>query len=90
MHKTAFFCKNGNWLGYVFDLGAQLGESVRSKKSANTGGEGGLVFYPTIGLQTSGESVKVNFGQDGFKFDILSFMRVSSILLSHSLSRQVY
>jgi hypothetical protein len=44
-----------------------------------TPGTAPLQFYPTIGLQTPGETVKVNFGQDPFKFDIDSFVRVCYI-----------
>ncbi|KAH8920858.1 SPRY-domain-containing protein [Atractiella rhizophila] len=31
-------------------------------------------FYPSVGMRTPGESVRVNFGQDGFKFDIESYV----------------
>ena len=52
-----------------------------TKKAIGEGGKGmSLKFYPTIGLQTSGENVKINFGQDDFKFDIVSFVRVSTII----------
>lgn len=37
------------------------------------------LYYPTIGLQTVGENVRVNFGQDAFKFDILAFVKVSTM-----------
>lgn len=30
-------------------------------------------FYPTVGLQTSGETISANFGQERFMFDIESF-----------------
>jgi hypothetical protein len=36
------------------------------------------IFYPSIGLRTSGESIEVNFGQKEFKFAIDQYMKVPS------------
>ncbi|KAK9899895.1 SPRY-domain-containing protein [Cystobasidium minutum MCA 4210] len=58
--------------------GAGTGTTRRDRergKSKETPGTAPLLFYPTIGLQTPGETVKVNFGQEPFKFDIESFVK---------------
>ncbi|KAF5375207.1 hypothetical protein D9758_000004 [Tetrapyrgos nigripes] len=55
----AFYTKNGSFLGYVF-------ENVG--KIPNTGAL--IPLYPAIGLQHTGESIKVNFGHEPFRFDI--------------------
>lgn len=81
--RKAFFVKNGNWLGYVFDLSGPLSfaanssNGVRRKDRAKGSTETGpLEFYPTVGLQTTGEQVRFNFGQSAFRFDIDSFVKV--------------
>lgn len=97
--RRAFFVKNGQWLGYVFDLTSALRdpataggagqdpelppaqpgsrrERERERERKAKEAQGRLRFYPTIGLQTVGETVKVNFGQDNFVFDIESFVKV--------------
>ncbi|KAF7310493.1 Ran-binding protein [Mycena chlorophos] len=51
--NTAFFTKNGSFIGSVF---RDVGKNVE--------------LYPSIGLRHSGESIRVNFGQDRFHFDI--------------------
>lgn len=38
-------------------------------------------LYPTVGLQTPGEVVEANFGQQSFVFDIHDYMQVCSELL---------
>ena len=103
--RRAFFVKNGQWLGYVFDLTSALRdpataggagqdpdlppvqpgsrrERERERERKAKEAQGRLRFYPTIGLQTVGETVKVNFGQDKFVFDIESFVKVGSPLAS--------
>jgi hypothetical protein len=52
-------------------------ERERERERRARENAGPLRFYPTIGLQTVGENVKINFGQEPFKFDIESFMKVS-------------
>lgn len=51
--RTIFFTKNGENLGIAFDP---------SKVPIRA-------LYPTVGLQTPGEIVEVNFGQKKFEFD---------------------
>jgi len=51
--RTIFFTKNGQNLGIAFD---PLKVPIRH-------------LYPTVGLQTPGEIVEVNFGQKKFEFD---------------------
>jgi len=96
--RKAFFVKNGIWLGYIFDLSyplsyANKGNNTNNTRSGNaqranradtatSSGNEPLLFYPTIGLQTIGETVKVNFGQAPFKFDINGFVKVSTIIPS--------
>ncbi|KAF7340135.1 Ran-binding protein [Mycena venus] len=54
----AFFTKNGTLIGIPLSGSAfkDIGKSTD--------------LYPSIGLRHSGEAVRVNFGQDPFKFDI--------------------
>ncbi|KAI5120556.1 hypothetical protein M0805_000284 [Coniferiporia weirii] len=50
----AFFTKNGAFLGYAFDNIGQDDE----------------VIFPAVGLRTLQENIRVNFGQEQFKYDI--------------------
>ncbi|KAI8991187.1 hypothetical protein BDF20DRAFT_843185 [Mycotypha africana] len=52
--NSAFYTKNGKFLGYAF----------------HNMDFGGKEMYPAVGLRTAGERVTVNFGQETFKFDI--------------------
>jgi hypothetical protein len=61
--------------------GAGSGVTRRDRergKLKETPGTAPLQYYPTVGLQTPGETVKVNFGQEAFKFDIESFVKVKT------------
>lgn len=60
-----FFTKNGQMLG-------PSASSYAFENVACT------ALYPTIGLRTPGEKVKVNFGADKFLFDISGYARVCS------------
>ncbi|KAF8746254.1 hypothetical protein AX14_000052 [Amanita brunnescens Koide BX004] len=51
--NKAFFTKNGNLLGSVFE---GIGRDIE--------------IYPSVGLRHNGESIRVNFGHEPFKFDI--------------------
>ncbi|XP_073953128.1 ran-binding protein M isoform X4 [Choristoneura fumiferana] len=66
--NTCFYTKNGHHLGIAF-----RGLPVSSKKKK----ERLLVpnLYPTVGLQTPGEVVDANFGQQPFVFDIEDMLR---------------
>ena len=57
--KSAFFTKNGVWLGPAFEGIAQLDK---------------VPVYPCVGLRTPGEVVEVNFGRRPFTFDIVSYV----------------
>ncbi|XP_028905572.1 ran-binding protein 10 isoform X2 [Ornithorhynchus anatinus] len=81
INNTCFYTKNGHSLGIAFTdlpvafresstVNAQLFEMFGSKR---TGEESNL--YPTVGLQTPGEIVDANFGQQPFVFDIEDYMR---------------
>ncbi|KAI3380997.1 hypothetical protein SNEBB_010369 [Seison nebaliae] len=63
--RTAFFTKNGNRLGTVFK---QLPLALRHGKTFES-------LYPTVGLQTTGESATINFGNKPFIFDIKKFRK---------------
>ncbi|KAI0321007.1 hypothetical protein OF83DRAFT_1168849 [Amylostereum chailletii] len=52
--NRAFFTKNGTLIGYVFD---NIGIPPTS-------------LYPSVGLRYTGESIRANFGQQPFRFDI--------------------
>ena len=75
--NTAFFTKNGVHLGTVISCqqsGAVLiwllllGTAFRELKQVK--------LYPSVGMKRLGEHVRVNFGQEEFMFDIVSYMRV--------------
>ncbi|TGZ77704.1 SPRY-domain-containing protein [Ascodesmis nigricans] len=57
--RTAFFTKNGNNLGVAF-------RDINPRKKK---------FYPVVGFKRTGETVRVNFGQDKFVFDIDQYMQ---------------
>ena len=42
-------------------------------------------MYPTVGLQTPGEVVDANFGQEPFKFDIEDMIKELSSHTKHSI-----
>ncbi|KAF1955397.1 SPRY-domain-containing protein [Byssothecium circinans] len=51
--NTAFFTKNGHYLGVAF----------RDLKTT-------IPYYPTVGMKKPNETLKANFGQEPFAFDI--------------------
>uniref|UniRef100_A0A336LYB1 CSON004347 protein n=1 Tax=Culicoides sonorensis TaxID=179676 RepID=A0A336LYB1_CULSO len=59
VENTCFYTKNGHHLGIAF-----RDLPVRKTK-----------LYPTVGLQTPGEIVDANFGQEPFKFDIEDMLK---------------
>ncbi|KRY53510.1 Ran-binding protein 10 [Trichinella britovi] len=79
MKKTCFYTKNGRHLGAYLLLILELHSPIyRLVASASVQlalsylsnflqGE----LYPTVGLQTPGEVVEVNFGQQPFEYDIM-------------------
>lgn len=67
------------------NYGAGTGATRRDRergRSKETPGTAPLQYYPTVGLQTPGETVRVNFGQEPFKFDIESFVKVCTCVYS--------
>ncbi|XP_062442207.1 ran-binding protein 10 isoform X6 [Rhea pennata] len=78
INNTCFYTKNGHSLGIAFtDLPLPamisnqfmelLQEYIQHLFKSN--------LYPTVGLQTPGEIVDANFGQQPFVFDIEDYMR---------------
>ncbi|KIJ45239.1 hypothetical protein M422DRAFT_30095 [Sphaerobolus stellatus SS14] len=57
----AFFTRNGSLIDPCFE---------------NIGSDRGEL-YPTVGLRTPNESIRTNFGQDPFKFDILNHVELA-------------
>ncbi|EJD55405.1 SPRY-domain-containing protein [Auricularia subglabra TFB-10046 SS5] len=57
---NAFFTKNGRFIGYVF---------------ADLEGGPGREIYPSVGLRSTEEAVRANFGHELFQFDILSHVQ---------------
>jgi SPRY domain len=64
-HEVVFYTINGQQLGIAF--------------RHLTPGKVGRDLYPTIGLQTLGEHIKMNFGGTPFVFDIVGYVKVSTI-----------
>ena len=67
--NTAFFTKNGYLLG-EFDKGrftepvlTVIGTAFRDLKP-------NMPYYPTVGMKKPGETIRANFGQEPFAFDI--------------------
>jgi hypothetical protein len=63
----AFYTKNGVELDTAF-------RELTFDPPGKTGGKGD--FYPSVGLRTPGEHVRVNFGQKPFVFDIGGYIMV--------------
>lgn len=67
--NTAFFTKNGHMLG-------KYGSLKRSNQPLTFSGvafkdlKPNMPYYPTVGMKKPGETVRVNFGQEPFAFDI--------------------
>ncbi|KAF2984167.1 hypothetical protein EK904_013300 [Melospiza melodia maxima] len=61
INNTCFYTKNGHSLEMFSE---KLGEDLARSN-----------LYPTVGLQTPGEIVDANFGQQPFVFDIEDYMR---------------
>jgi hypothetical protein len=68
--NTAFFTKNGHMLGMcsvdclsISILLTTIGTAFRDLKS-------NVTYYPTIGMKKPGETLRANFGQEPFAFDI--------------------
>ncbi|KAI9264298.1 hypothetical protein BDA99DRAFT_508942 [Phascolomyces articulosus] len=57
---TAFFTKNGSFLGNAFEDTILLPD---------------MDYYPCVGLRTPGEHVTVNFGNQPFMFDIVQYIK---------------
>lgn len=58
--NTCFYTKNGHHLGIAFT-------DLRVRQNSD--------LYPTVGLQTPGETIDANFGQAPFVYDIEDMMR---------------
>ncbi|KZW01983.1 SPRY-domain-containing protein [Exidia glandulosa HHB12029] len=56
----AFFTKNGRFIDYVFQ---------------DLEGGPGRELYPSVGLRSTEESIRANFGQEPFQFDIVSHVQ---------------
>lgn len=76
--NTCFYTKNGHHLGIAFrDLPVRnvqtsnRSDRVRHHKLSYFQ----VKLYPTVGLQTPGEIVDANFGQEPFKFDIEDMLK---------------
>ncbi|CAK7273288.1 hypothetical protein SEPCBS119000_005577 [Sporothrix epigloea] len=67
---TAFFTKNGEYLGTAF----------RDINEAN------LKLFPVVGMKKSGEQVRVNFGQLPFTFDIDGLMKNEKLLIRQQIA----
>ncbi|CAO3638217.1 unnamed protein product [Cunninghamella echinulata] len=57
-NQTAFFTKNGAFLGTAF-----------------TNLDFSITYYPCVGMQTAGECITVNFGQEPFVYDITQYIK---------------
>ncbi|KAI9497796.1 hypothetical protein BDB00DRAFT_784331 [Zychaea mexicana] len=57
---TAFYTKNGSFLGNAFEEGILTPD---------------IDYYPCVGLRTPGEHVTVNFGSEPFMFDIIQYIK---------------
>ena len=74
----AFYTKNG----------VELDTAFRDLTFDAPGKTGKGDFYPSIGLRTPGEHVRVNFGQKPFVFDIGGYVLVCSILKARLIVRE--
>jgi hypothetical protein len=66
--NTAFFTKNGHMLGK--DLGWETWIALTIAGTAFRDLKHNVPYYPTVGMKKPGETVRVNFGQEPFAFDI--------------------
>lgn len=91
---TAFFTKNGHYLGMFDEKGKQpracLSRSYLPAYTNTVCLPIGIAFrevkgklYPSVGLKKTGEHVRVNFGQTPFLFDIDSVMKACSLSFSY-------
>ncbi|KAJ7071552.1 SPRY-domain-containing protein [Mycena amicta] len=67
--NQAFFTKNGAFIGLIFFFASMPFFYIRIGTVFKDVGKT-IDLYPSIGLRHSGEAVRVNFGQDKFRFDI--------------------
>lgn len=87
---TAFFTKNGHYLGMCDETTGQQAQSSLPRSYLPAHADrvnfpSGIAFrevkgklYPSVGLKKTGEHVRVNFGQTPFIFDIDSVMKACS------------
>ncbi|XP_043227976.1 ran-binding protein 9-like isoform X2 [Amphibalanus amphitrite] len=69
VENTCFYTKNGHHLGIAFtDLRCSSGTNCPRRTRQSD-------LYPTVGLQTPGETIDANFGQAPFVYDIEDMMR---------------
>lgn len=71
--NTAFFTKNGHLLGksahsLLLHVLTTTGTAFRDLKP-------NMPYYPTIGMKKPGETLRANFGQEPFAFDIDKMMQ---------------
>ncbi|KAL5117285.1 hypothetical protein ACEQ8H_004844 [Pleosporales sp. CAS-2024a] len=70
--NTAFFTKNGRYLGDAF----------RDLKQD-------IPYYPTVGMKKSGETLRANFGQEPFAFDIDKMVADDKAIIQAEIARTV-
>lgn len=84
---TAFFTKNGRFLGWLSCRVEPSSITIITRQSAGHAfKEVKGKLYPSVGLKKIGEHVRVNFGQIPFMYDIDTLMKacIFHILLQHS------
>ncbi|KAF2246434.1 SPRY-domain-containing protein [Trematosphaeria pertusa] len=67
---TAFFTKNGHFLGNAF----------RDLKP-------NMPYYPTVGMKKPGETLRANFGQEPFAFDIDKMVQAEKASIQSEITR---
>ncbi|KAF2180409.1 Ran-binding protein-like protein [Zopfia rhizophila CBS 207.26] len=67
---TAFFTKNGVYLGPAF-------KDLKTDRP----------WYPTVGMKKAGETLKANFGQEPFVFDIDQMVQAEKMSILSDISR---
>ncbi|KAI9025698.1 hypothetical protein DFJ74DRAFT_705193 [Hyaloraphidium curvatum] len=72
---SAFFTKNGKFLGVAFrDMRQEPPSGMRGGLMPGAA-PFGMLLYPSVGLRTPGEVVEANFGHRPFRFDIDGYFK---------------
>ena len=84
--NTAFFTKNGHTLG-------EYGPYYQSKTRLTSSGTAfrdlklNMPYYPTVGMKKPGETIRVNFGQEPFAFDIDKMVQDEKAAIQAEIAR---